>query len=237
MASASSTSDGASKPEVSALASTQHITIDFSSHSQTMVTFIVGAEPDKQSFLVHKHLASAHSSFFKAAFESPMVEGTTQTMRLEDVEVETFGVLVHWMYTGEIKAGLGSFTNDKGAQDYDLTKLAKVWKLAERVLMPRLQNATIIDMFINRKLAGDGSLVKVANFVFPNQSEPPSNLRKLIFQLVAFESAGARYERNVDLLPYILLRQISISLSRIYGLSKKGRRGCLGIDGFTEHIA
>ncbi len=62
-----------------------------------MVTFIVDADPIKQIFLVHKSLACAQSPFFKAAFESQMTEDITQSMRLEDVEAETFGLLVNWV--------------------------------------------------------------------------------------------------------------------------------------------
>lgn len=34
-----------------------------------------------------------------------MVEGATQSIRLEDLDVSTFGALVHWLYTQEIEEG------------------------------------------------------------------------------------------------------------------------------------
>ncbi|KAG4428472.1 hypothetical protein IFR05_016041 [Cadophora sp. M221] len=74
----------------------------------TMVTFIIGAESVEKAFLVQ-----APSSI-------------TQTMRLEDIGVETFGVLVHWIYANEIKDRLGAFINDNGAPDFDYVTLAKV---------------------------------------------------------------------------------------------------------------
>ncbi|PVH87821.1 hypothetical protein DL98DRAFT_581057 [Cadophora sp. DSE1049] len=52
------------------------MTISFSQHSQTMVTFVIGPDPIKKTFLVHKHLAAASSPFFKAAFENSMVESS-----------------------------------------------------------------------------------------------------------------------------------------------------------------
>lgn len=43
-----------------------------------MVSFIVDTEEMKQTFLVHRNVACTHSPFFKAAFESDMIEGSTQ---------------------------------------------------------------------------------------------------------------------------------------------------------------
>lgn len=45
-----------------------------------IVTPIIGLRSSKQSFVVHKHAACAHSLFFKAAFESKMLEGNNQVM-------------------------------------------------------------------------------------------------------------------------------------------------------------
>jgi hypothetical protein len=58
-----------------------------------MVSFDVDKDDTMQRFMVHKDVAAFHSPFFKAAFQSQMIEGQTQTMRLDDVEAETFGLL------------------------------------------------------------------------------------------------------------------------------------------------
>jgi len=201
-----------------------------------MVTFIIGAESVKQNFLVHKHLASAHSPFFKAAFESPMVEGTMQTMRLEDVEVETFGVLVHWMYTGEFKAGLRAFTNDKDDTDYDLTAVAKVWKLAQRLLMPRLQNSAMEEIFKNRRVSSDDSIIKLAKFIFRSRETVDKNLALFITLFIALEMGFTRYQRLAYRLPHILVVDISGALCRLYTTYPSKQVGDVKLKRFLESI-
>ncbi|CZT50076.1 uncharacterized protein RSE6_11000 [Rhynchosporium secalis] len=72
------------------------------SKPQTMVTFRVGAESIKETFLIHKIFACAHSPLFNAAFESELIEGSTQNMQLEDIDPHVFGLLVDWLHNKEI---------------------------------------------------------------------------------------------------------------------------------------
>lgn len=200
----------------------------FSEHSQTIVTFIVGVESVKKNFVVHKHLAAAHSPFFKAAFESPMIEGTTQTMRLEDIEVETFGVLVHWMYTKEIKAGLGTFINDKGAPDFDFVTLAKVWKLAERALMPLLQDAIMAELFKKRDTGTIESLVKFTKFF--TASEGISRLKGFAILHILWERKDDQLRFLIPRLPRHILNLV-VSLMSCTVILNYYEKGC-GFDEF-----
>jgi hypothetical protein len=61
------------------------------------VTVIVSKAPTEQKFVVHKELICFHSPFFNAAFNGKFIEGQTQEMRMDDVDEETFGQLVHWL--------------------------------------------------------------------------------------------------------------------------------------------
>jgi hypothetical protein len=54
-------------------------------------------------------------------------------MKIEDVETEIFGLIVHWLYRKEIEDG-----DTVGVLD-----LIKLSLLAERYMMPELQNATM----------------------------------------------------------------------------------------------
>lgn len=85
----------------------------------------------EHKFLIHKDFICYHSPFFAAAFNGPFQEGTTQTMKLEDVEANVFGILVDWVYTQEVA--------DK-SKKLDLATYAKLWILADRFLMRRMQN-------------------------------------------------------------------------------------------------
>jgi hypothetical protein len=102
-----------------------------------LVTIIISSPPNQQEFKVHKNVACHYSPFFETAFKSQFIEGQTQSMTLEDVEGEVFGCMVHWFYTQKVE------TQRVGTHADDLPKLVKLWVLAERCIIPRLQNAAL----------------------------------------------------------------------------------------------
>ena len=57
----------------------------------------------KQIFTINKAIICHYSPFFRAAFNSNFIEGETQSMRLEDVDANTFGLLQHWLYTQKVE--------------------------------------------------------------------------------------------------------------------------------------
>ena len=75
-----------------------------------------------------------------------MAEGNTQMMRLDDVEAETSGLLVSWMYNHKIEEQTSfTFKNEEpdidenfNSQDstHSLMPLIKLWKLGQRMLIP-----------------------------------------------------------------------------------------------------
>ena len=54
---------------------------------------------NRQTFVVYKQVVCHFSLLFRAAFNSSMVEGRTNSMTLENVEARVFGMFVHWLYT------------------------------------------------------------------------------------------------------------------------------------------
>ena len=185
--------------------------------SQAMITFVVGPEPTKKTLLVHKHLPSAYSTFFKAAFESPMVEGATQSMRLEDLDVSTFGALVHWLYTQEIEEGFGYATNSKHVKvkHFDFIAHAKLWKLAERALIPSLQNKVMDVILRNGRNASDEGVLNFVYFLNPGELDAPFG--QLAAYLATWEYAGQRFIDMADSLTPEMLLKVSKSLSIQYG--------------------
>ena len=126
-----------------------------------MVKFIVDKEEVKQTFMVHKELAAFHSPFFKAAFESQMIEGQTQTMRLEDVDCKTFGYLNGWLYTAKIDESIL-----EGLEGYEnVVSLAKLWILGERFLILDLQNVAMAAMYNIVRAEPKPKLDQVKDFV------------------------------------------------------------------------
>ncbi|KAE9376510.1 hypothetical protein N431DRAFT_332035 [Stipitochalara longipes BDJ] len=85
------------------------------------------AVPEK--VLLHKDFLCYYSPFFNAAFNSRFKEGLTQQMTLQ-ADVTTFGVVAEWFYTQRMEH----------PSSLDLAALARIWILAERFLLPQLQN-------------------------------------------------------------------------------------------------
>jgi hypothetical protein len=98
----------------------------------------------KQPFLIHKNFICHYSPYFDAAFNGNFVEGETQTLDLEDTHPEVFGVFVQWLYTQQIIEPEESQRTLSQPR-----RLMSLWILADKVLVPRLQNETFrrIDCF------------------------------------------------------------------------------------------
>jgi hypothetical protein len=80
----------------------------------------------QDTFIIPKKLICYYSPFFEAAFNSPMVEGQTQLMKLDDVDFRIFEFFVHWLYTQDLCPNGEAFTKR------DLTTL---YRLADRFIV------------------------------------------------------------------------------------------------------
>lgn len=78
-----------------------------------------------RSFLVH------YSSFFRSAFSSPK----TTKLELEDIDSDVFARFVHWLYYQSI--------GDIGNSPNSLIELFKLWALAEKFKVIRLQDSAM----------------------------------------------------------------------------------------------
>jgi hypothetical protein len=87
-------------------------------------------ESANANFVVHKSFLVRQSPFFKAAFTGRFQESATKLMKLEDVSAELFELLIDWIYEKRINSD-------------NLADIARLWILAERFLMPELQNASM----------------------------------------------------------------------------------------------
>jgi len=81
-------------------------------------------------FKVYKDFLVYSSEFFNAAFNGNFAEANSRSMTLHDTEAKTFGLLVSYIYVGELD-NAGIITADD---------LLRLWILADRVLIPKLQN-------------------------------------------------------------------------------------------------
>jgi len=90
------------------------------------------APPGKM--MLHKDFVCHYSPFFNAAFNGKFKEGLTQEMTLQ-ADVTAFGIIAGWFYTRKILNADGEMP--------DAPTLARVWILAERFLMPGLQDQVL----------------------------------------------------------------------------------------------
>lgn len=86
-------------------------------------------------YTVHKDFVTHASPFFDRAFNGGMIEAQTGVMNFQESNITAFGLLINYIYTGEVE----------GADDepIPIDELINLWILADRVLMPKLQNASL----------------------------------------------------------------------------------------------
>ncbi|KAG9243673.1 hypothetical protein BJ878DRAFT_509713 [Calycina marina] len=106
--------------------------------STSIVTIIV----KEQKHIVHKELICFYSPFFDKAFNGAFIEGSTQEIKLEEVELELFGIFVNFIYTQSLRK-----TDENGKEVYmTLVDVVSLWGLAEQWLCKRLQDKIILEI-------------------------------------------------------------------------------------------
>jgi hypothetical protein len=104
------------------------------SGEQTIVTVVLKNGDTKETIPIHKNFIFYYSPYFNALFNGRFVEGETQRVELEDGPPAAFNLFVNWLYTQEIRKEFMDLLND------DNTTLVEAWILADRFMVPRLQN-------------------------------------------------------------------------------------------------
>lgn len=111
-----------------------------SRESQPLVTVHVKPPADhtgeKRSYVMHTNIICYYSPFFDAAFNSGFKEGETQELELEDTCPESFGIFVNWLYKQRIEWPLGWVFDVRAT-------LLNLWLLADRLVVPKLQNQAL----------------------------------------------------------------------------------------------
>ncbi|KAN0116981.1 hypothetical protein V8E51_002958 [Hyaloscypha variabilis] len=122
------------------------LTRDTSSEPTSFVTIIVGDGQDSTPFTLHERRLCFYSPVFAKAFNGTTPEAASRTMKLDDIEVSVFGLLLFWIYSAAIpRRELQN--EDKDTIPQTPTQLSKLWVLAQRFHMPKLQNEIIHEIF------------------------------------------------------------------------------------------
>ncbi|KAG4429675.1 hypothetical protein IFR05_014846 [Cadophora sp. M221] len=175
---------------------------------QSIVTVKINSEDETESFIIHKDIICHHFSFFANAFNGNLLEGKTQTMNLSDFDSDIFGILVEWFYTQKIDI-------DPKDSDENVLFLAKFWMLAQRFVMPSLQN-NIMDGLqpLIECTEGEG-LRGFLHYVYES-SDSPTILKRLAADRMAWATSakGLNVCMSGGHLPEALLMDIIMSLKR-----------------------
>ena len=97
--------------------------------------------------MVHKEVACTASKVLNVAFNSDLIEGQTQSYRLEHTAEGVFRLLMQWMYFQKLVLPvldrlIGGDPSVEGVAD-EKTALAKLWVLADELGIPCLQNVAL----------------------------------------------------------------------------------------------
>jgi hypothetical protein len=171
-----------------------------------VVTIIIGLEDSKQTFIIHKDLICYYSPF-STAFNSNFTEGSTQCMTLPDIDADSFGILVHWFYTQQIDL-------DSKDRDANILPLAKLWSLAERCLITKLQNSIMDRLRLLVEFAEKQNLKDFLHYAYETKEKSP--LKRLAADRMAWtttaQALGAWIEN--EHLPEGMLIDIVMSLKK-----------------------
>ncbi|PMD39679.1 hypothetical protein L207DRAFT_583539 [Hyaloscypha variabilis F] len=142
---------------------------DFSNMDE-VVTLIVdsyGGLDAKTKFIVHKSFVCHYSPVVKAVFENG--PRYPRNHRLYNTSSNTAQLLVQWIYTQKVDS---SKLKEEAAGELKTQSLVFVWALAERLQIPRLQNAVIREL---QALRNRGEPVATLSLAYVYENFPPAN--------------------------------------------------------------
>jgi hypothetical protein len=174
------------------------------SNLKDLVTFVIG--PKKQEFVVHKSFACHASPVLRAAFNSDFVEGQTQRYILEDTTEGAFRLFSEWIYTQNI------YWDGESKGDPSNFALARVWVLAEKLLVAKLQNRAMDLIEDSRKKRG--AFLHILPLVYEKTS-CGSPLRRIWVHQWAWNVPSYIYKRTDISLPTDFLIDLAAYLRDI----------------------
>lgn len=170
-----------------------------------LVTVKVG--PQQQQYRIHQTLITHHSEYFRIVFNGSWKEADENSVTLEDIELATFDIFVHWLYTqnmpsvGEVIRILESYPRDQGEEENtQLLAITKSIVLGDRFLSPAFQRAAsnaVVDYVLDYIKFQDMNLLSAAKYAFENLPEDSAINRFFLeahCQYLGFETE----ERLVD---------------------------------------
>ncbi|KAK5099011.1 hypothetical protein LTR70_000867 [Exophiala xenobiotica] len=114
---------------------------------QKPVSILVGAE--RKRYFIFKDLLSAKSPYFAARFKECW-DGKKDEVELCDAGEEEFEVVMDWMHPDKLPTRLTLYNEDL----YNWTLSSRTYKLADRLIIPKLQDELLTAEFAKLRKSG-----------------------------------------------------------------------------------
>jgi hypothetical protein len=187
-----------------------------------MVIFIIGKDPNKQAFMVHKEHACQYSPVLDKAFNSTFKEGETQTYTIDDTTVGAFRMFVQWVYSQKLNVSVDHGDNWLALQHMrenqsphicacikETFSLLQLWVLSEKLMVPLLQDVVMDQFNIIRRTRAELFDLHL-NYIYANTSKE-SPLRRFVVQVIAW-SPGIDYKE----IPWQYPKEFLLDLATVY---------------------
>ncbi|KAL2072754.1 hypothetical protein VTL71DRAFT_12097 [Oculimacula yallundae] len=181
------------------------------SDPEDIVTLIAGEDLSEKPMNVHKEVACHYSPVLKAAFNRRFQEGESQTYRIED-----------YMYNRNLD--IDSFDPIPADKNLADKMLIEIWVLADKLLIPGLQNFAIFELEDLGKRYKTTS-TDCLEYVY-ERTPSGSPLRKFFLQQCAFNVTSKRFLERPEQFPKEMLLKLATvmndAISQLSPAQKKG---------------
>ena len=114
-----------------------------------------------KNFRIHKLIFGARSSVFKAMFQSNMVEALAGEVTIEDLDEDTVGEMIHFIYNGSFSGKQSDFQSlCQAARKYQLDSMMDLINL--NLMTAELETGEVADILIASKMFDQENLFKTA---------------------------------------------------------------------------
>ncbi|TVY50522.1 hypothetical protein LCER1_G005361 [Lachnellula cervina] len=168
-------------------------------------TQLVTLEFGPEEFVVHKDFACHYSPVLKAALNSDFIEGQTQTWTIKKPQKTTGRLFVHWLYFQQLLDRDDWEPSEDEDENLDLP-LIQLYMLADKLLIPRLQN-TIIQVMHQHVRENTLTSINALDYVYEN-TKMGSLLRRFILDLCACYMDPEHYSTNPEKVPKQMLLEL-----------------------------
>lgn len=131
-----------------------------------------------------------------------------QKMIIDDIDGELFSYLAHWIYHQVVE--------DDKSKTRDHLTLVKLWQLAERFLIPTLQNHIIGILYewfaAPRRIYGP--TLRVLNYVYAEQPSTTEPLRRLF--VASFSHHAIQWQNSTSAFPRAFMGDVASYLKVIH---------------------